>query len=165
MSAAFTVRALERDDAAAMTALFSLRETQRQTLQLPYPDPAVWQRRLAAQRGHDLAAIDSQGRLIGEASLFFHESPRQRHAAEIAIAVADDWQRRGVGNALMTALLDLADNWLGLDRVALTVYSDNSGAIALYHKFGFVSEGLMRCYALRDGQYCDALHMARLRQP
>ena len=54
------------------------------------------------------------------------------------MAVHDDWAGRGVGTALMQAALDLADNWLGLTRVELTVWADNQAALALYRKAGFV---------------------------
>ena len=47
------------------------------------------------------------------------------------MAVHDDWAGRGVGTALMQAALDLADNWLGLTRVELTVWADNQAALAL----------------------------------
>ena len=39
---------------------------------------------------------------------------------------APSWQGMGVGTALMRAALDLADNWLGLRRVELTIYADNA---------------------------------------
>jgi putative acetyltransferase len=46
------------------------------------------------------------------------------------MAVRDDWQGKGVGTALMEAALDLADNWLNLTRIELTVYVDNAAGIA-----------------------------------
>lgn len=52
---------------------------------------------------------------------------------------------------------------MNLRRVELTVYTDNEPAIALYRKFGFVEEGTLRDYAFRDGEFADALSMARLR--
>ncbi len=55
-----------------------------------------------------------------------HPRPRRRHVGEIGMAVRDDLQGRGVGTALMRAALDLADNWLDLARVELTVYTDNA---------------------------------------
>ena len=67
-----------------------------------------------------------------------------RHVGSIGMAVRDDWQGRGVGTALMEAALDLADNWLNLTRVELSVYVDNAPAIALYEKFGFEVEGTHR---------------------
>jgi len=59
--------------------------------------------------------------------------------------------------------LDIADNWMNLHRVELTVYADNAAAIGLYRKFGFEDEDLFRDYAVRDGQWVDTLSMARLR--
>ncbi len=44
----------------------------------------------------------------------------------------------------MAAALDLADNWLNLSRVGLTVYVDNSAAVTLYKRFGFEIEGTHR---------------------
>jgi hypothetical protein len=76
--------------------------------------------------------------------------------------VRDDWQRRGVGSALLTAALDLADRWLNYRRLELTVYTDNTAAVTLYRKFGFVIEGTHRDFAFRDGRYVDAFAMARL---
>ena len=63
----------------------------------------------------------------------------------------------------MAALTEQADRWLGLRRIELTVWTDNAAAIALYERFGFEREGLHRAFALRDGEYVDALAMARLR--
>jgi putative acetyltransferase len=79
----------------------------------------------------------------------------------IGISVAPAAQGQGVGSALMTALCDYADRWLGTLRIELNVYTDNEPAIALYRKFGFVIEGTSRGYALRDGQYVDSYTMAR----
>jgi len=87
---------------------------------------------------------------------------RRRHVGEIGMAVRNDWQGRGVGTALMEAVLDLADNWLDLTRVELSVYTDNGAAVALYEKFSFEFEGTHRRYALRNDEYVDAYSMARI---
>ena len=79
------------------------------------------------------------------------------------MAVRDDWQGQGIGSALLEAALDLADNWLGVTRVDLQVYTDNQAGIALYEKFGFEIEGTHYRYVLRAGEYVDAYSMARLR--
>ena len=54
---------------------------------------------------------------------------------------------------LMRRLLDWADNWAGLLRIELGVFSDNARAIALYRKFGFELEGTQRAWALREGVF------------
>ena len=63
---------------------------------------------------------------------------------------------------MLKAAIDLADNWLNLLRLELTVYADNLAAQRLYEGQGFVLEGTHRGYALRQGRYVDALAMARL---
>jgi len=77
--------------------------------------------------------------------------------------VRDDWHGKGVGKAMMQAVIDLADKWLNLTRIELTVFTDNERAIALYRKFGFEAEGTLRKYAFRDGEFVDAYAMARVK--
>ena len=77
--------------------------------------------------------------------------------------VRDDWHGKGVGTAMMRAVIDLADKWLNLARIELTVFTDNESAIALYRKFGFEIEGTHRKYAFRDGDFVDAYAMARIK--
>ncbi len=105
-----------------------------------------------------------EGEVAGALVLMVEPAPRRRHVASIGMAVHDDWAGRGVGTALMQAALDLADNWLGLTRVELTVWADNQAALALYRKAGFVEEGVARDYGLRHGVLVDALYMARVRR-
>jgi L-phenylalanine/L-methionine N-acetyltransferase len=62
-------------------------------------------------------------------------------------------------------VIDLADNWLNLSRLELSVYPDNEPAIKLYKKFGFQVEGTQIGSAFRDGQFLDTLMMARVRLP
>ncbi len=88
---------------------------------------------------------------------------RRAHCGSLGMGVAVSWQGKGVGSMLLAAALDVADNWMNLRRVELTVYADNEAAIGLYRKFGFETEGLMRDYAVRDGRWVDTLAMARLR--
>ena len=87
---------------------------------------------------------------------------RRRHAMNLGLAVAPAAQGHGVGSALMAALCEYADRWAGVLRLELNVFVDNERALRLYRKFGFETEGRMRAYAMRDGQYVDVYTMARL---
>jgi len=101
-------------------------------------------------------------RVVGMVSVVTFDRPRRKHAGVIAICVHGDWQGKGVGGALMRAILDLADNWLNLTRLELEVYADNEAAIHLYERFGFEVEGTLRRHAFRDGEYVDSKVMGRL---
>ena len=57
----------------------------------------------------------------------------------------------------------IADDWLNLRRIELTVYVDNAPAIALYERNGFEIEGTHRDFAFRGGAFVDAYAMARLK--
>jgi ribosomal protein S18 acetylase RimI-like enzyme len=59
---------------------------------------------------------------------------------ELAVAVVPNARGKGVGSALLGALLDRA-RLDGYDAVSLSVDRHNEGAIALYGQFGFVQVG------------------------
>jgi len=110
---------------------------------------------------HGFVAV-RHGELVGSADLQVGPG-RRRHSALLGITVATPHQGKGVGGALMTAILDLADNWLGLRRVELAVFPDNRAALALYERHGFELEGRARQAVSRQGALHDFLMLARLR--
>lgn len=133
------------------------------TLQLPYPSASMWEKRIGELSSDDhMLVAEAGGEVVGNAGLHpAGRSPRRRHAGTVGMSVRDDWQGRGVGSALLAAVIDLAENWVGYTRLELTVYANNAAALALYRKFGFVVEGTLRNYAFRGGDYVDAQVMAR----
>ncbi len=62
--------------------------------------------------------------------------------AELALAVVDAWQRRGVGRALLAALAARARR-AGVRRFTATLLRDNRGALALARELG-------RCTVVSD---------------
>jgi L-phenylalanine/L-methionine N-acetyltransferase len=118
--------------------------------------------RLRAKHVQRDAATGAE-RITAHAGLFTsHTSLRRMHARGLGITVGKDFQGQGLGDRLMHELLEWADHWAGVLRVELTVFTDNTRAIALYQRHGFAQEGVLRAYALRGGEYVDALSMARL---
>jgi putative acetyltransferase len=157
------IRAAEPSDAADLTEAWNQPRAYAETLQLPYASLDARQRRMAApQPGSTRLVAVIGGKVIGMIGLHRDEN-RRVHAASIGMAVHDAYAGRGAGTALMAAVIDLADNWLQIKRLELSVYADNARAIALYERFGFEREGLLRAYAWRGGAFVDALTMARLR--
>lgn len=118
----------------------------------------------ADENRHSFGAF-TRGRLVGAGGLIGVPRPRMRHVATLWLEVHEEFHRRGVGRALVTKLLELADRWLGLVRVELHVNADNEPAVRLYESFGFETEGRLRANFVRDGAYVDSLVMARVRRP
>jgi putative acetyltransferase len=157
------IRALEPGDLPDLTEAWNQPLAYAGTLQLPFTSLEAREKRHATTPPNLrrlVAVID--GKVIGALGLERFEN-RRSHAGQFGMAVHDAFAGRGAGSALLAAAIDLADNWLNLRRLELTVYPDNARAIALYERFGFVREGLFRDYAWRNGAYVDAIAMARTR--
>ena len=163
----YTIRPAGPEDAAGITALRRMPGVFEQAASLP-SDRSRRMEELLRQPGqnrHFLVAVAPDNTVLGLVMLTVDSNPRRRHAGGLGIMVRTDCQGQGVGTALMKAALELADNWLMLRRVELEVYADNEGAIRLYQRFGFETEGRKREAAVKNGAYVDLLVMARLRTP
>ena len=160
-----TLECFNESHIEGITALYNDPAVARQVLQMPFQSTEVWRQRLMAdnERAVKLVALH-QGSVIGNIGLEQFSRIRRSHAGSFGMGVAVAWQGKGVGSKLLAAALDVADNWMNLQRVELSVYADNEAAIGLYRKFGFETEGLFRDYAVRDGRLVDTLSMARLRR-
>jgi RimJ/RimL family protein N-acetyltransferase len=71
------------------------------------------------------------GEIIGVAR-YVRRQPSD--AAEVAVVVADGWQRQGVATRLLTQLAERARR-VGIRRFTLTVQGDNAAALALLRRF------------------------------
>ncbi|MBN1933842.1 MAG: GNAT family N-acetyltransferase [Anaerolineae bacterium] len=103
---------------------------------------------------------EADGQLIGVLNVSCGHRRAVRHEATLGISVRREWRGRGVGTALMSALLAWAKNTGWVRRVQLQVFARNAPAIHLYEKFGFVVEGCHRQAICQNGQYLDKLTMA-----
>ena len=157
------IRSQEPEDYIGLQQLYAQPRAHYGTMQMPFPPQLRWKERTTNPLpGSHVLVAELDEVIVGHCGMFPNEL-RRRHTGHLGMAVHDDYAGKGVGRMLMAAVLEIADNWLNLMRVELSVYVDNEPAISLYKSFGFVEEGRFIKYAFRDGEYVDAFTMARLR--
>lgn len=162
MSQEIQVRSREPEDVNDIAELLNQPRAIWGTLQTPFTSIDTRRQRMASlSSSHTNFVAVVEGKVIGTLGLTQMEG-RRLHVGSIGMAVHDAYAGRGAGTALMSAAVQQAEKWLGIKRLELFVYDDNSRAIALYERFGFEREGLYRAYSWRDGAYVDAIAMARL---
>ena len=102
------------------------------------------------------------GRLLGFVRIEWIEWTHG--TGNLKLAIGDPAERgKGYGSEALRLILRFAFSELNLYRLTAIVGSDNTGAMKLLQKFGFLEEVRRRKALLRDGQTWDVLHMGLLR--
>jgi phosphinothricin acetyltransferase len=112
--------------------------------------------------GHRIVALE-RGRIVGWAAL----SPTSARAcyagvAEHSVYVAADARGRGIGRALLEALLAGADA-SGIWTIQTNVFPENGASVALHERVGFRLVGRRERIAQLDGVWRDTLLLERRR--
>lgn len=162
-----TIRNAEPDDAAAVIA--HIRALDEETPFLArepgeYATTEAEERILLRDRmlsdGYRFALAEIDGELVGLCRTAYGTLARFRHAAEIGLGVRKAHWGQGLGRLLVETSLE----WLrarGVEQVRLDVDTQNTRALGLYMRLGFVVEGTFRRERkMADGTYRDSYHMA-----
>ena len=125
---------LEAADAEALLGLFD--RLSRESLYRRYFSPVARREHLRASVAridhHDreaIAAVES-GQVVGIAE---YARARGSRVADLAIVIADGWQRQGLGTRLVAALAARACEE-GIEGFAVDVQGDNFGALRLFKR-------------------------------
>ena len=104
------------------------------------------------------AVVDSE--VIGWADVTPVDIPECAHRGVLGMGVLAPYRGKGIGARVLEACIAHAPR-NKIEKIELTVYTSNTGAIALYRKFGFTEAGILRDYRRVDGVTQDALQMER----
>ncbi|WP_316570669.1 GNAT family N-acetyltransferase [Neobacillus sp. YIM B06451] len=120
-----------------------------------------WLVRMAEDPNKIAIIAESNGMIIG--FLDFHNGNRVRnmHQGAFGMSVKREYRNKGVGKALLNALLEWAERNPLIEKTTLEVFADNANAIALYKKMGFEMEGIKRKAAKTDAGYHNLFLMAK----
>ncbi|QCO00454.1 N-acetyltransferase family protein (plasmid) [Azospirillum argentinense] len=113
-------------------------------------------------RGFPILVADQDGAVLGFASYGdYRPWDGYLHTVEHSIYVHPDAQGRGVGRALLAALVERAEAQ-GKHAMVAGIEAGNTASIALHRRAGFEEAGQLRQVGRKFGRWLDLLFMQKL---
>jgi L-amino acid N-acyltransferase YncA len=134
------------------------------SFELDPPDEAEIARRREAipAAGYPHIVAEDSGKIIGYSYAGpYRPRPAYRFTVENSVYVAPDQQGKGVGRALLTALIARCEAAGFRLMVAVIGDSANRPSIALHAAFGFQHAGLLPSVGWKHGRWLDSVLMVR----
>lgn len=162
------IRDAEEGDLAAMRAIINpeIRETTAAWTSVERSPRAMRQWWMTLRRdGYPTLVASDGARLLGYASYGrFRTWPGYWRTAESSVYVARDAQRRGVGRALVNALIERAE-YQGLSNLVGVIGADRAASLGLHASCGFEEVGRLPRVGEKFGEALDMVIMQRVLRP
>jgi len=113
---------------------------------------------------HMFMIITNDNIPIGTMALYHIDDTTSKAEYGRALIAAEGFQGKGFAKEALNLILRYAFDTLKLNRVFLEVFSDNTQAIKLYERCGFITEGLQREHFYDGSQFRDVLVMGILKR-
>lgn len=159
------VRDAEEADMAAIQAIYthhvlhglaSFEETP------PSVDEIRARRRAVLALGLPYLAAEQGGRIVGYSyASSYRPRPAYRHTIEDSVYVAEGQAGRGIGGALLAALIARCEAGPWRQMLAVIGDSGNAASIGLHRRFGFEPVGTLRSTGFKFGRWVDTVLMQR----
>ncbi|MEH7401961.1 GNAT family N-acetyltransferase [Gottfriedia acidiceleris] len=157
------IRPVEINDAKALHRICTQENVFPYMIFLPSMRVDMMENRIRNLQANEFEFVaECNGDVVGLVGLVKRTGHRS-HVGDLFIATDGNHHNKGIGKALLTKVLDLADHWLMLERVELGVLETNPKAQALYEKFGFKVEGVKKGNIKANGRFVDEIMMCRFR--
>lgn len=164
-SGSIVVRRAEARDIASIQAIYAHAVTHgTASFELEPPTVAEMQKRFEAiiSGGYPYIAAEADGRVLGYAYVnAYRPRPAYRFTVENSIYIAPDAQRRGIGQQLLTRLLEVSEASGYRQMIAVIGDSAQHASIGLHRRNGFVLIGTVRSVGFKHGRWLDTVLMQR----
>src|SRR5664280_1101406 len=160
------IRPSKTSDIPAITRIYAHAvEHGTASFELNAPDEAEITRRMTKllDGGFPYLAAEVGGEIAGYAyAAFYRERPAYRLTVEDSVYVSPDIHRRGIGRALLAALIEAAA--AGGFRQMIAVIGDSTkqaASIRLHEALGFRHVGILQDVGFKHGRWLDSVLMQR----
>ena len=134
------------------------------TFEASHPSTEEMERRVASVQSFGLPYLvaETDGAVAGFAyASAFRTRAAYRYTVEDSVYIAPDRMGRGIGKALLLAVIGEAEA-LGLRQmVAMIGDSANAGSIGLHRSCGFEPSGVLKGLGFKAGRWVDVVTMQR----
>ena len=153
------------EDAAAIAAIYAHHVARgTASFETVPPDPAEVAARMAKVREDGLpwiVARDRGGAVLGYAYAGpFHPRAAYRQTCENSVYIRDDKRGKGIGKALLSALIDACEA-AGMRQMVALIAGTEPASLALHEKCGFVHRGKLDSVGRKHGRWIDVVYMQR----
>jgi phosphinothricin acetyltransferase len=149
-------------DAQAIAAIYAWHVANgTATFDTVAPDAEVWAEKITdfAERGFPFLVGARDGDVVAYAyAARFRDRAAYAHTCEDSIYVAHHARGRGIGSALLLALIDAARG-AGFQQMIAVIGGGEPASVALHAKCGFVHAGRMRHVGRKFGRLLDTVYM------
>jgi phosphinothricin acetyltransferase len=128
----------------------------------PTPEEMARRRIALAEHGLPYLVAEEAGRVLGFAYAGpFRARAAYRYTVEDSVYVAPDAVGRGVGRAVLSAVLAACEA-LGVRQVVAVIGdSENAGSVGLHRALGFEPAGVGRSFGFKHGRWVDIVWMQK----
>jgi len=159
------IRAATADDAAAVAAIYEPAVLHGfGTFETVPPSAEWWDTRRRDIQGYGLPFVvaEEAGQVLGFACAGpFRPRPGYRFTAEDSVYVAPDTQGKGVGRAVLAAVVEACEAFGLRQLVAVIGDSQNHASINLHRGLGFEHSGIGRSFGFKHGRWVDIVWMQK----
>ena len=159
------IRAASEGDADALAAIYGHHVLHGfGTFEEEPPSPAEMDTRRAAIAGRGLPYLvaEAEGKVLGFAYAGpFRPRAAYRYTVEDSVYIAPEAVGRGVGRAVLTAVLSACEE-LGVRQVVAVIGdSGNAASIGLHRSLGFTDAGVGKSFGFKHGRWVDIVWMQK----
>ena len=128
----------------------------------PTPAEMDGRRRAVQERGLPYLVAEEAGAVLGFAYAGpFRTRAAYRYTLEDSVYVAPQAKGKGVGRAVLTAVIEACEHLGVRQLMAVIGDSGNDGSIGLHTALGFERMGLGRSVGFKHGRWVDIVHMQK----
>lgn len=111
---------------------------------------------LSHKANHPVLVYEKDGQVVAYASLSaYRDKKAYDHSVELSLYIDKNFRGIGIGNELMTEILEQAKQHPNIHTVISVITGGNQASIYLHEKFGFTHCGRVKETGCKFGNYLD----------